>query len=291
MTWDPTFFGSATNTTVKVVGWYTNATTSVLTTQAFTSGYVAAAWGFYQWDLESAVLSSQGVGAINVTIMMASWAQNAPTSAWLVGPTVLVTYTPTYQQPPAKPPTGPALYIGLPVVLAFVALMLCGTCLWNRHSRQIGLGNIMSRGRAGYGVAKSRSQRVRRDRVAEQKIHLMDRDPRARAMDDDVDDNDGLGYVDDDARHYEPPAHKEYRTDDEEGGVFGGPPPPRWDHDIDHRPPIIDLPRRDSDALGSLAGTPTEDRRMDFNALESRGELNSFRDEMNRQQKERAGGV
>ncbi|CAJ2499664.1 Uu.00g025170.m01.CDS01 [Anthostomella pinea] len=48
-------------------------------------------------------------------------------------------------------------------------------------------------------------------------------------------------------------------------------------------------PRRDSDALGSLAGTPTDDRRMDFQRPSTRegGDGNLFRDEMRRQNGER----
>lgn len=46
-------------------------------------------------------------------------------------------------------------------------------------------------------------------------------------------------------------------------------------------------PRRDSDALGSLAGTPTDDHRMDFDGLDSRdhyqGDRNVFREEVRRQ--------
>ncbi|KAF3006173.1 hypothetical protein E8E14_008734 [Neopestalotiopsis sp. 37M] len=58
----------------------------------------------------------------------------------------------------------------------------------------------------------------------------------------------------------------------------------------------IDLPRRDSDALGSLAGTPTEDRRMEFQQQTGNrdgrervadGERNYFRDEMRRQEQDR----
>ena len=48
-------------------------------------------------------------------------------------------------------------------------------------------------------------------------------------------------------------------------------------------PPSI--PRRDSDALGSLAGTPTEDRRMDFDSGATG--RNRFRDELKRQDDER----
>jgi hypothetical protein len=54
----------------------------------------------------------------------------------------------------------------------------------------------------------------------------------------------------------------------------------------------VEIPRRDSDALGSLAGTPTEDRRLDFHQPDTRdgrpaaaggGERNLFRDELKRQ--------
>jgi hypothetical protein len=60
-------------------------------------------------------------------------------------------------------------------------------------------------------------------------------------------------------------------------------------------PNFIDIPRRDSDALGSLAGTPTEDRRMDFHRPGTRenrersagAERNLFRDELRRQDQDR----
>ncbi|KAI0505659.1 hypothetical protein F5B22DRAFT_627298 [Xylaria bambusicola] len=55
-------------------------------------------------------------------------------------------------------------------------------------------------------------------------------------------------------------------------------------------PDPADRPRRDSDALGSLASTPTEDRRMDFGAGEGRNNQttgNAFRDELRRQDNER----
>ncbi|KAI1334504.1 hypothetical protein F5Y15DRAFT_287443 [Xylariaceae sp. FL0016] len=57
--------------------------------------------------------------------------------------------------------------------------------------------------------------------------------------------------------------------------------------------PAPDRPRRDSDALGSLAGTPTEDRRMDFHRSTTRegndqaDSGNLFRDELLRQQGEK----
>jgi hypothetical protein len=60
-------------------------------------------------------------------------------------------------------------------------------------------------------------------------------------------------------------------------------------------PDPADMPRRDSDALGSLAGTPTEDRRMTLDPYAVRdkrdrspGTGNAFRDELMRQKHDRS---
>ncbi|KAI1749808.1 hypothetical protein F4782DRAFT_533067 [Xylaria castorea] len=56
-------------------------------------------------------------------------------------------------------------------------------------------------------------------------------------------------------------------------------------------PNPADRPRRDSDALGSLAGTPTEDRRMELGrpgVADSPTTGNAFRDEIRRQDHERS---
>ncbi|KAI1109117.1 hypothetical protein F5Y14DRAFT_433575 [Nemania sp. NC0429] len=61
-------------------------------------------------------------------------------------------------------------------------------------------------------------------------------------------------------------------------------------------PDPADRPRRDSDALGSLAGTPTEDRRMELGhpgaggdgSNRTQGTGNAFRDELRRQENERS---
>lgn len=184
------------------------------------------------------------------------------------GPRVLVTEKPVYHQPPAKAPTGMALYIGLPTVLGFIVLLLIGTCLWNRKTRRINLGNVMGRGRGGYGVGKSRGQRIRMPgsgRNKEQAIRLMDQDGA-----------DG-GVASQHQYRDDAPAPEERGRRGETGG---------WRRDApQHDDFDFDMPRRDSDALGSLAGTPTEDRRMDLGRNE-RGH-NAFRDEMSRQEHER----
>ena len=245
MTWDPTYFPGS-NATIKVIGFVYNSTSGIVTSdEAFSSSNMAAGWGFYQWALDGSVLTTRGAGALNVTIKIAT----LNPAGWLTGPTVLVTNKPIYRPPPTSPPTGPALYIGLPTIVGFAALLLIGTCIWNRKQRQIGLGNIMGRGRKGYGVGKSRAQRLlgkRSRRNEDQGIRLMERD--INAAPEEV------------YRDHVAPTKRE----------------------ID--PIDVGIARRDSDALGSLAGTPTEDRQMELNRATK---SNAFRDELSRQHRER----
>lgn len=66
-----------------------------------------------------------------------------------------------YRQPTTEAPTGQSLYIALPVVLLFIILCIGGGYFYNKTHREIGLGNVMGR-RAGYGIGKSRGQRLRK---------------------------------------------------------------------------------------------------------------------------------
>jgi Ykl077w/Psg1 (Pma1 Stabilization in Golgi) len=256
VTWDPSFF-STSNTTIKVLGFYNSNGTD----QAFTSSNMAAGWGFYQWPVTNDLLTTKSLNAVNVTIRIAALPLGSQVQ-WIAGPTVNVMYSPTPLPPRPQVPTGPALYIGLPTIFGFIAVMVAGTCIWNRHARKIGLGNIMSRGRHGYGIGKSRARRMmgkgstRKNK--EQGIQLMEREVVA---------GDG-GQV----------YHDEPRDQQQHGG---------WHHEPPRR--VDDSPghaRRDSDVLGSLAGSPTEDRHFEFPRQE-RGNNNAFRDELDRQERHR----
>ncbi|KAI1392938.1 uncharacterized protein F4822DRAFT_392635 [Hypoxylon trugodes] len=237
-TWDPSYF-TVPNTTILVQGNYVNETTGEVTDQAFESPKWSASWGFWSYKIEESLMKYQS--AKNITLQLATLATGGNASQIISGPTVLITHYPGYQPDTGKTPDKTALAIALPTVLGFVALCLVGTCLWNRRARKIGLGNIMSRGRHGYGVGKSARSRMglgKRNK-ANERIQLMERELEA----------DG-------------------------GDVYRDMP---------------DRPRRDSDALGSLAGTPTEERRMDFHGPGSRDQRdrNLFRDELRRQDNER----
>ncbi|KAK3945446.1 hypothetical protein QBC46DRAFT_445354 [Diplogelasinospora grovesii] len=287
ITWNPSYFDAA-NTTVKVMGFYNDNQTE----QAFSSSSMAAGWGFYQWPVTNDLLSTKHANAVNITIRIAAlptFSGNSSTpvasAKWIPGPTAVVMYSPTPAPPKAEMPTGPALYIGLPTIVGFVLVVAVGTCVWNRKARRIDIGNIMSRGRRGYGVGKSRTQRMlgksisSRRRNKEQAIRLMDRN-----VHDTEEGEEGGLYRDELQQHHQQqwPAQKgggyQVQVQQHEGG----------------------RPRRDSDSLGSLAGdiTPTEeDRRMDFDfdlhlpshrpQQQHETSNNAFRNELGRQDRER----
>lgn len=271
ITWDPTFFNGS-NTTVKLAGSYFNATTGTVSAQAFSSGILAAAWSFYVWTVDAELLKSQGASAVNISLAIVALVPGAAAMTPFQGPVVLVTNPPAYTPQKTKAPTGPALYIGLPTVAGFVILCVVGTCLWNRHTRRITIGNVMGRGRGGYGVGKSRRQRMGFGKKTERKqqgIRLMERDV-------DVDDRRGGGAG-------------------ESGGVYRDVVSPRQERTVrtgERRESEYfeyDMPRRDSDALGSLAGSPTEDKHHDFGQVAAKPSNggNAFRDELSRQDRER----
>lgn len=252
VTWDPTFFKS--NSTLRLVGFYNE------TEEAFSSDLMPAGWGFYQWKVSDELYKKPAKDSVNITLRIASLPAGS-TVNWIQGPTVLVTPSPAPPMHKATPPQGAALYIALPTVLGFVILVIVGTYLWNRKARRIGLGNIMSRGRNGYGVGKSRRQRMfGKGSRKDQAIGLVDRDgavagPREGTYRDEVDEWKS-----------EVPGRGRSRFRAEE----------------------MDIPRRDSDALGSLAGTPTQ-ANFDFSrpgqSDNNKDDRNVFRAEMERQEK------
>ncbi|KAH8655171.1 hypothetical protein BX600DRAFT_469227 [Xylariales sp. PMI_506] len=245
--WDASYF-SAPNMTVVVLGNYFNSTTGAIISQAFASEKMPASWGFWAKAIDSSVM--QGSSGVNISVQLAALnVTSGQNSQILQGPTILFTNKPTAQPTRASLPEGAALYIGLPVILGFVIICLCGLCLWNRKHRRIELGNVMSRTRHGLGLGKlpRPGRSSRRDRKAAERVQLMEREIAA------------------------------------EGGQV-------YQDDPFHSP--IGIPRRDSDALGSLAGTPIEDRRMDFHRPSTRDDQdrsNVFRDELKRQRDDGTG--
>ncbi|KAJ0122267.1 hypothetical protein J7T55_002779 [Diaporthe amygdali] len=259
VTWDTSVFNS-TNTTVILEGSYINATTGEIASQAFSSDKITAGWSYYAWAVDSKLM--QGKSGVNITLFLNALDVDQNTTAKSYkGPTVLVTKTPTYHQAPPKMPTGAALYIGLPTVLGFCVVMIFGVCLWNRKARKIAIGNIMSRSRHGYGIAKGRAKRLgRRDKKAA--IRLMDQLP-------------------EDQHYRDEPQYHSARADDDGWGQQHV----VYHHHQQNNNEFLGHARRDSDALGSLAGTPTS---AHFPSTQPPQGGNAFREELERQQRERS---
>ena len=77
------------------------------------------------------------------------------------GPIITLTNAPAVHYPP-PPPSNPnklGIFIGIPVGLGFVALILCGLCIGMRKHRKIDIKGLAGR-KKGYGVGKSRRQRM-----------------------------------------------------------------------------------------------------------------------------------
>lgn len=205
-----------------------NSTTGDYTEQAFVSDKMLSSWGFWSLTVTNDML--QGKTARNISVQIAAINATLGSSTFVQGPQIQVSQTPTYHQGATSLPSGAALYIGLPSVFGFIILCVAGTCIWNRKHRKINLGNVMSRTRHGHSLGKvSRGMGLgkrRREKQAAERVQLMEREVAA-----------GGDHVYRDERSPEPRAtHFE----------------------------LPQIPRRDSNELGSLASTPTEDRPMDF---------------------------
>ncbi|KAE9368456.1 hypothetical protein N431DRAFT_347489 [Stipitochalara longipes BDJ] len=228
VTWDATYF-AVKNATVIIVANYLNSSNGGQV--AFSSAMTGAAAGFYVWTIEKGWL--QGLGSNNITLWINPLNPTDGEAHSLGGLNLEVTNKPVkyYHPPPTSAPTGQSLYIALPTVFGFIILCVCGGAIINRKHRKIGLGNVMGR-RNGYGVGKSRSQRLGLRKKKDGAIQLRDQELTA-------------------------------------GGQYRDAPLPQ------ERERPFGHARADSDALGSLAGTPTEER------------TNYFGDEMQRQERSR----
>jgi len=239
ITWDSTVFAS--NTTIQVTGDYLNDTSGDITTQAFSSDPMAAAWSFYAWTVPSSVIPSGNNVTIQLSLM--TLGRNSSSSERRKGPKIMIKAAEKYKGPDPQIPGGPALYIGLPVIVGFIALIGLGTCWWNKNVRKIDIkGSVMGSRGKGYGAGKSFRSRMGLKKNGAN-IPLMDRL--------------GNDNVNGDARYHDDPD-------------FGAPAP---------------RPRRDSEDLASLAGTPKQDR-FSFHMGPGAGR-NAFRDEIARQNRDR----
>jgi hypothetical protein len=105
------------------------------------------------------------------------------------GPIIMLTNQPAQHYPPPPHTTinKLGLEVGIPVGLAAFFFILCGLWFGMRKTRRIELGNVMGR-RKGYGVGKSRRQRVGKRGIQLQETELRSGSPDFR--DDPVEDRE-----------------------------------------------------------------------------------------------------
>ena len=129
--------------------------------QAFTSGQRESAWGFWAYNVDSAVLKD-GADQATVALALAAIEPNSDGPKINNGPRIVIKNSAGEQDSgPRTSSNKYALMIGLPVIAACLVLVMFGVCMWNRNTRRVGIRNIMGRGTKGYGASiRTRLQRL-----------------------------------------------------------------------------------------------------------------------------------
>jgi hypothetical protein len=193
-TWDPNYFETP-NSTVVVQIQFANDTKQ----QVWSSGKTTNAWGFVAIDTQKEWLqgtlpqlsstmihadANLGFSMYNFTFHLLNYEPAAPERAAFTfdGPDFTLTKEPpTHYKAPGftKVPNKAGLLIGLPVTLGVLVFGIIGIYFGMKKHRTIGVGNIMGR-RKGYGVGKSKRQRMGLSKKGGGAIRLDEREEYSR---------------------------------------------------------------------------------------------------------------
>jgi hypothetical protein len=126
---------------------------------------VPADWGFWTWNLQKSHLRNKpGRPYTNVTLTLLQNLKGSAEKETLDAVLPLTLEEPSLLRPKPTPmPAGDTLKIALPVTFGTIFFLVVAILLWNRRTRRIGLGNVMSRARHGY-TGKSRRRIFRRNK-------------------------------------------------------------------------------------------------------------------------------
>ncbi|KAI9805979.1 MAG: hypothetical protein M1825_000593 [Sarcosagium campestre] len=258
VTWHSSAFRP--NSTIVLFVNYANTSSSFAGREAWHSEKTPNGYGFASMTMDAAWLKDRKRN--NLTILAQEIENDAAgvagKSTWHVGPTVSLTTPPVQHYPPSPetpPPTKLGLMVGLPIALASVFIIMCGLAWGMRKTRRLGVGNVMGR-RRGYGVGKSRRQRLRGIRLDDTVTA-----PTGSRAADDLEGRDKAAAS----------SLGGFRDEPVGGGVGGG---------------TVRGRERD-DSLGSLADAVGAHH--DYSDEPPRERTNTFRDEVARQERQHTG--
>ncbi|KAI9868182.1 MAG: hypothetical protein M1813_006927 [Trichoglossum hirsutum] len=162
VTWDANYFSS--NSTVSI--WLNYADPKGGGREAWHSEPRPNSYGFVSVKMDNSWRKDQPRN--NLTFYLVELGSNAGHTTYFTGPTVSLVNKPAqhYPPPPRIKPNKLGITVGLPIGLGFVLLVVCGLWAGMRKHRRIGLGNINIGRNKGYGIGKSKRQRMKRSKKA-----------------------------------------------------------------------------------------------------------------------------
>ncbi|KFH45483.1 hypothetical protein ACRE_036640 [Hapsidospora chrysogenum ATCC 11550] len=205
VTWDPDFFnetestgrnGTSADLAISIRLDYLNRTTEkeapdYSNTDDFKDvGFakldetktVPASWGFYPLKIKSSYLKGPRPHNITLTLLVNHNGSEVINKTSDAIPLVLDAHRPPEDQPSHVDSRD--LAIALPITVGSILFLVFGVFLWNRKTRRIELGNVMSRNRHGYTGRKTRRLFHRRDKagVGAGAIRLQDNEPQSTPL-------------------------------------------------------------------------------------------------------------
>ncbi|KAE8147432.1 hypothetical protein BDV25DRAFT_33575 [Aspergillus avenaceus] len=161
VTWNADFY--PLNATITIEMRYTNSSAGE---SAFTSKSTDNSYGYIPLHIRQDWLQDKPQNELTLYIIELDPASGTRASV-RKGPTITLRPKPVEQH---KPPPQPmafnkvALLIGLPISLGIIIVVVAGLFFGMRKSSKIGLGSVMGSRGKGYGIGKSRDQRLERGR-------------------------------------------------------------------------------------------------------------------------------
>ncbi|QUC21464.1 uncharacterized protein UV8b_05707 [Ustilaginoidea virens] len=158
VTWDPDWYNATLSPFVSLRINYYNDTNGQISDHDVSPKSYPVSWGFLPLPVTGDNLRGHHLGN-NVTLQLVGHPISNTTAATnhTVELPVTIANPPFDPTPPTPVPRGDTLKIALPVTFGVVAFLVLGVCLWNRKTRRIELGNIMSRSRRGYTGRRQRN--------------------------------------------------------------------------------------------------------------------------------------